>query len=166
VAGHLIECSTYTTGANFAGFDKYTTEQLLDLGLPIAEIDFRGACIITKADSLRGFVTKDIVTCQFLYELQGNIYLNSDVKADTKEIRIEQESENRVLVTGIKGYPPPPTTKLAIFYNGGFQGEFTINATGYNTEKKYELQEAQIRYKLKADGLLDKFDILEFQRYG
>ncbi|MCJ1396817.1 hypothetical protein MMC11_000007 [Xylographa trunciseda] len=166
IAGHLIECSTYSTGANFAGFDKYPLEDLLDLGLPIAEIDFRGHCIITKAATLPGIVTKDVIICQLLYELQGNIYLNSDVKADISDISVEQESENRVSISGAKGYPPPPTTKLAIFYRGGFQCELNMNATGYATERKYQLQETQIRTKLKQLGVAEDFDTLEFQRCG
>jgi hypothetical protein len=53
------------------------------------------------------------------YELQGDIYLNSDVKADVGQIKVEEVGKNRVKVSGIKGYPPPPTTKLAVFYRGG-----------------------------------------------
>ncbi|MCJ1395916.1 hypothetical protein MMC18_008802 [Xylographa bjoerkii] len=166
IAGHLIECSTYSTGANFAGFDKYPLEDLLDLGLPIAEIDSKGHCIITKAATLPGIVTRDVIICQLLYELQGNIYLNSDVKADISDVSVEQESESRVSISGVKGYPPPPTTKLAIFYRGGFQCELNINATGYATGRKYQLQEAQVRTKLKQLGVSEDFDTLEFQRCG
>jgi hypothetical protein len=166
IAGHLIECSTYSTGANFAGFFKYETAALLNLGLPIAEISANGDCVITKADSLNGYVTTDTVTCQLLYELQGDIYLNSCVKADISQITIKQEAENRVHVSGTQGFPPPPTTKLAVFYRGGYQAEMTINATGYATEKKYDLFEAQVKSKLKEYGALDRFQILEFQRCG
>ncbi|KAF9892613.1 hypothetical protein FE257_001015 [Aspergillus nanangensis] len=166
VGGHLIECSTYVTGANFAGFYKYEIEDLLNLGLPIAEIDAQGHTILTKHDELNGFVTTDTVKCQFLYELQGNIYLNSDVKADLTNTRIVEQSRNRVHVSGIKGSPPPPTTKLAVFYRGGYQCEGTFNATGYATAKKWDLQEAQMRSKLQEWGLLDQFDVLDFQRVG
>ena len=166
IAGHLIECSTYVTGANFAGFYGYDINHLLNLGLPIVEIDSKGECTITKHEALPGIVTEDTVRCQLLYELQGNMYLNSDVKADITHIQVKEESKNRVRVRGVKGYPPPPTTKLAVFYHGGFQCEVTINATGYATAKKYELQEAQIRSKLREWGLLEQFDALDFQRIG
>lgn len=69
-------------------------------------------------------------------------------------------------VWGIKGAPPPPTTKLAIFYLAGYQSELVINSTGYGTPEKFSLWERTIKYGLKRDGLLDKFDILEFQRIG
>ncbi|KAI1607946.1 hypothetical protein EDD36DRAFT_483399 [Exophiala viscosa] len=166
VAGHLIECSTYSTGGNFAGFYKYSTEDLLDLSPPVAEIDAKGEAVITKAEKLRGYVTKDVITCQLLYELQGDIYLNSCVKADLSEVSVEQESENRVHVKGVRGLPPPPTTKFAVFYQGGYQCEITINATGYATSRKYDLFEAQMESKLEELGVLDKLDVFEFQRVG
>jgi hypothetical protein len=103
LAGHLIECSTYVTGGNFAGFDRYRTEDLLNLACPIAEVDAAGSCIITRHESLRGYVTTDSVKCQLLYELQGNIYLNSDVKADLTDVKVSQLKENRVLVNGVRG---------------------------------------------------------------
>jgi hypothetical protein len=166
VAGHLIECSTYGTGGNFAGFDEYPIENLLNLGCPIAEIDDKGECVITKHESLNGIVTEEVVKCQLLYELQGTIYLNSDVKAEIRDVVVRQAGENRVHVSGARGHPPPPTTKLAVFYKGGFQGEITLNATGYAVDRKYDLQEAQLRSKLDEWGLMKKVDLLEFQRVG
>jgi hypothetical protein len=73
---------------------------------------------------------------------------------------------NRVRVWGIKGAPPPPTTKLAIFYRAGYQSEIVVNATGYGTSEKYDLYERMFKFGLKRKGLLDKFDVLEFQRYA
>lgn len=166
VAGHLIECSSYITGANFAGFFKYDISELLNLGFGIVEVEANGDCVVTKHEALNGFVTADTVKCQFLYELQGNIYLNSDVKADTTNICIEEVGKDRVRVSGTKGHPPPSTTKLAVFYRGGWQCELLLNATGYATTKKFALQEVQIKSKLKEWGLLDKFDILDFQWIG
>lgn len=166
VGGHLIECSTYVTGANFAGFFKYEIQELLNLDLPIVEIDSRGHSVVTKHDALNGIVTEDTVKCQLLYELQGTVYLNSDVKADLSGIFITEQSKNRVHVSGIKGYPPPDTTKLAIFYRGGWQNELLFNASGYATEKKWDLQEAQLRAKLEEWGLTSQFVVLDFQRVG
>jgi hypothetical protein len=71
-----------------------------------------------------------------------------------------------VRLWGIKGAPPPPTTKLAIFYQAGYQSEIVVNATGYGTCSKFDLWERMIRFGLKRLGLLDKFDVLEFQRLG
>ena len=67
---------------------------------------------------------------------------------------------------GIKGGPPPPTTKLAIFYQAGYQSEIVVNATGYATTEKFNLWERIIKFGLKQKGILNSFDILEFQRIG
>lgn len=166
VGGHLIECSTYVTGGNFSGAHKYPVEAFLNIGLPIAEIAKDGGCVVTKHEKLGGFVTADTVKCQLLYELQGNIYLNSDVKADLANIVIEQQSKNRVLISGVKGHPPPPTTKLAVFYRAGYQAELLINATGYATSHKWNIQEAQVREQLRQWGGVEDIDVLDFQRVG
>lgn len=166
IAGHIIECSTYATGANFAGAHRYPMDQLTRPGLPIAEVSANGECVVTKYDALGGIVTADTVKSQLLYEIQGSIFLHSDVKADLTNVQVDQESRDRVHVFSVRGFPPPPTTKLAVFYHGGYQCELLINANGYATDWKYNFQEAQLRYKLAEWNLADKFDVLDFQRVG
>lgn len=167
VAGHLIECSFYVTGGNYAGFDEHGFDELLDPGSGIAEIAADGTCVITKHEALGGLVTEETVKCQLLYELQGNIYLHSDVKADLAGVAVAAVGPHRVRVWGAVGRPPPPTTKLAVFYRGGYQAEHTVNATGYATALKYDLLEAQVRRQLRHWGLgPPAVDVLEFQRVG
>ncbi|KAL3445056.1 DUF1446-domain-containing protein [Aspergillus insuetus] len=165
VAGHLIECSAYVTGGNFSGFDQYDIEDLVEPGFPIAEIDSDGTCIVTKHPGTKGMVTTDTVRCQFLYELQGTVYLNSDVNAYIGGIVVEDVGKDRVRVSGIKGSPPPPTTKLAVFYTGGYEAEILLNATGYGTTQKWDLVEKQIRHFL-PESALEQLETLEFQRIG
>ena len=152
------------TGSNFSGFDEYPQDLFIDLPFGIAEVAVDGTSIITMHDTGRGVVNVDNVKCQFLYELQGSIYLNSDVKADVKDIRIESVGRNRVKLSGMKGHPPPPTTKLAIFYRGGFESQLLLNATGYATAEKWQLYEKQLRYALNAAGVPESaFQLLDFQ---
>ncbi|KAJ6007262.1 hypothetical protein N7540_011238 [Penicillium herquei] len=165
IAGHLIECSAYVTGANFSGFDKYPIESLVLPGFPIAEIQNDGSCVITKHANTQGMVNVDTVRCQFLYELQGDIYLNSDVKAHTDSIEITQIGKDRVHVMGIKGSAPPPTTKLAVFYPGGYQSEILLNATGYATSEKWDLVERQLKALLTEEAR-SALQTLQFQRIG
>lgn len=80
VAGHLIECSGYATGGNFSGFDECADlDMLVDLPFGIAEVDGDGTAVITKHEGTNGLVNEAVVKCQFLYELQGAIYLNSKI---------------------------------------------------------------------------------------
>ncbi|EEH06011.1 conserved hypothetical protein [Histoplasma capsulatum G186AR] len=61
----------------------------------------------------------------------------------------------------------PPTTKLAIFYRGGYESQLLVNATGYGTDKKWKLFEKQMRFGLAQRGYTaDKFHFLEFQVLG
>ncbi|OQV06762.1 hypothetical protein CLAIMM_11289 [Cladophialophora immunda] len=166
IAGHLIQCSAYATAANFAGFDQYDLDLLMDLPFGIAEVDSDGTAVTTKQENTKGIVTVDTIKCQFLYEIQSAIYLNSDVSADTPEICLEDVGTNRVRMSGIIGHPPPLTTKLAVFYDAGYQCQLLANAAGHATEKKWQLFEKQMRYGLKNRGVLDQFDNLEFQVVG
>lgn len=166
VAGHLIECSGYASGGNFCEFFQFPLDKLVDIGFPIAEIDNTGSSVITKHENTRGFITADTLKAQLLYEIQGNLYLHSDSKADLSKVFITEVSKDRVSVTGTKGLPPPPTTKLAVFYRAGWQCEYTLTACGYATAEKFALHEKQIRFRLKEVGQLDQFQVLEFQVYG
>lgn len=163
VTGHLIECSGYATGGNFSGFEGADPKQLIDIGMPIAEIATDGTAVITKHDSLPGVVTREVVACQFLYELQGDVYLNSDVTALLRDIAIDDCGKDRVQVTGIRGTPPPPTTKVACFYLAGYQAEYMIAMTGSNNRAKAELFRRQVAHRLQGvDGIL----VHDVQEYG
>ncbi|KAF5544600.1 DUF1446 domain-containing protein [Fusarium mexicanum] len=165
VAGHLIECSAYVTGGNFAGFDAFDLENFVDPGFPIAEIAQDGSCVITKHEGTGGMVTVDTCKSQLVYELQGDVYINSDVKAYLGDIEMDQVGQDRVRVHGVRGAPPPDTTKLALFYKGGYEMQALFNATGHNFEQKFALLEKQVRFHL-GEERLSHLDFLEFQRIG
>lgn len=166
IAGHLIECSSYVTGANFCDFNRYPQETFIDLPFGIAEIAGDGSTVITKHEGTNGLVNVDTARCQFLYELQGSVYLNSDVTAHIADIIIEDVGKDRVRLSNVKGSPPPPTTKLAIFYNGGYEVQILLNAAGYATAEKWALMERQYRFGLQQRGTLEKFQLLDFQILG
>lgn len=166
LAGHIIECSAYASGSNFSGFNRFPLETFIDSGFPIAELERDGSCVITKHEGTGGMVTEETIKCQLLYEIQGNVYLNSDVKAILDDVKIHQEGKDRVRFSNIKGRPPPPTTKLAIFFQGGYEAQSLANFAGYSSRRKYKLYETQIRQRLKEMNMSDAFDILEFQVVG
>lgn len=107
IAGHLIECSAYVTGGNFSGFDRYSIDTLVEPGFPIAEIHADGSCVITKHSNTGGMVNVDTVRCQFLYELQGNVYLNSDVSANLDNVVVEQVGKDRLVFCQQFSITPP-----------------------------------------------------------
>ncbi|KUL86297.1 hypothetical protein ZTR_08543 [Talaromyces verruculosus] len=161
VAGHLIECGAYVTGANFSGF-KSLPPPLVDLAFPIAEISDDGTCIITKHESHTGHVTKHNTIAQFLYELQGEQYLNPDVVANLHEVSIEEIAPDRVQVQGITGSPPPATTKAMIAAKGGYQAETTFYINGLDIVEKVDMVRNQLQYIFREH----RFKKFSIELYG
>ncbi|CAG8089687.1 unnamed protein product [Penicillium olsonii] len=163
LAGGLVagQCGPYVTGANFSGF-KDMLSQLIDLAFPIAEISRDGTCIITKPEAHAGAVTKHNTISQFLYELQGEQYLNPDVVANLHDICIEEIAPNRVKVHGVTGSPPPPTTKAMIAAKGGYQAEATFYINGLDVSEKVAMMRNQLFHIFK-DHNFSKFSI---EMYG
>lgn len=164
VAGHLIECSNYVTGGNFSGFRSLENAGWDDIGYPIAEISNNGDVVITKQKNSGGVVTIDTCSSQLVYEIQGPYYYNSDVTALLEGLWFEQIGTDRVALHGVKGAPPPPTTKVGITARGGFQAEAYYFLTGLHVKDKARMLEAQLRKGLAPYS--DKFTNLSFGVLG
>ena len=109
----LIECASYVCGGYYSAFkDMLKKGKHLNVGFPIAEVDHKGETILTKERNTGGVIDVGSVTSQLLYEIQGPLYYNSDVTAQLEGIKMDQLGEDRVHVYGVKGLPPPPTTKV------------------------------------------------------
>lgn len=163
IAGHLIECGPYVCGANFSGF-KDLLPNLVDIGFPIAEILDDGSCYITKQPDLGGKVTEANVKAQLLYELQGEMYLNTDVVADIRTVQITTTDELRreVLISGVKGYPPPATTKVMVAALGGYQAETVYYLNGLDISEKAEMMKRQLTNIFQGNN----FSKLSIELYG
>jgi Acyclic terpene utilisation family protein AtuA len=81
------------TGGSFSGFDEYAPDMLVDLPLSIAEIHGDGTVIITKHQHMNGIVTEEVVTCQFLYELQGAICLDCTLSKPLPDENLRSETQ-------------------------------------------------------------------------
>lgn len=162
LAGHCLECGGYVTGGNSSGFLKIGP--YYDLTMGIAEIDRDGVFIVTKRPGTNGVVNANTVRSQILYEIQGNIYLNPDVTADIANILVEDLGNDRVRVSGVRGLPPPDTTKAAITAVAGYQAEAMIFATGLDVEEKFAVHREQIRRYFGKE--LAKFSTFDMTQYG
>ncbi|OQV10588.1 hypothetical protein CLAIMM_14565 [Cladophialophora immunda] len=166
IAGHLIECSTFVTGGYYSRFkDLMKRKQHVNLGLPIVEVDASGDCVITKQKSTGGCVNTETVISQLLYEISGPYYYNSDAVAHLENIKVKQLAEDRVLVTGITGGAPPPTTRLGVTAHGGYQAEFHFTLCGLDIEEKTQMMEDQIRASM-GEEMISRFSMLKFHRHG
>ena len=139
VAGHIIECGAQCTGGNYSFFQE--VPGLEYPGFPIAEMRPDGSFVITKHPGTGGLVSVGTVTAQLLYEIAGPDYPNPDVTARFDSIRLDREGPDRVLVSGIRGEPPPPTTKVCINHFGGFKNSMTFVLAGLDIEEKARLAE-------------------------
>jgi hypothetical protein len=142
VAGHVLECGTQATGGNYAFFEEIPG--LEHLGYPLAEIAEDGTTVVTKHAGTGGAVTVGTVTAQLLYEIQSPRYLNPDVTADFGTIRLTEVGPDRVEISGVKGTPPPETTKVCLNLVGGFRNSMTFLLTGLDIDAKADLVRRQL----------------------
>src|SRR3954453_20666324 len=142
VTGHVLECGAQATGGNYSFFTEIPDNT--HLGFPLAEVDEDGSAVVTKHDGTGGAVTVGTVTAQLLYEIGGPFYLNPDVTANFASIRLEQQAPDRVLISGVRGEPPPPTTKVCLNLLGGFRNSMTFLLTGLDIEAKADLVKHQL----------------------
>ncbi|WP_313406729.1 acyclic terpene utilization AtuA family protein [Aeromicrobium sp.] len=149
VAGHVIECGAQATGGNFSGFRDIDVST--PIGFPIAEIAQDGGVVITKHANTGGAVTVDTVTAQLVYEIQDEHYLNPDVVVDLTTIALAQESTDRVAISGVRGFAPPPTTKVCLNAFGGFRNSVEFVLTGLDIDEKAAWLRRQIESALEAN---------------
>jgi hypothetical protein len=159
VAGHVIECGAQTTGGNYSFFGEIPRPDL-PLGFPIAEVDRDGSSIVTKHPGTGGLVSIGTVTAQLLYEIGGPLYPNPDVVARFDTIALEQVGDDRVLISGVRGDPAPPTTKVAINFEGGFRNKMTFVLTGLNQAEKAGWVRSQLFARLGGEQRFDAVDVV------
>jgi hypothetical protein len=150
VAGHVLECGAQATGGNLSSFDEHPLEQLLHPGFPLAELAADGSCVITKHPGTGGVVDRDTVTAQLLYEITGPRYAGPDVVARFDTIRLADDGPDRVRISGARGEPPPPTTKVCLNALGGHRNEVTFVLTGDRIAEKAAFARAQFEASLPA----------------
>ena len=142
VAGHVLECGAQATGGNYSFFTD--VPGLVHVGFPLAEVAADGSAVITKHDDTGGLVDIGTVTAQLLYEIGPQHYLNADVNADFATIELTQVGPDRVRISGVRGSPPPDTTKVSVNTLGGFRNSMTFLLTGLDIDAKAQLVKSQL----------------------
>lgn len=151
-AGHVIECGAQATGGNYAFFaqDFPDLTACTHPGFPLAEVRSDGSSVITKHPGSGGAVTVGTVTAQLLYEITGARYANPDVTLRVDAIELSDDGADRVLISGVRGEPPPPTLKVSLNTVGGFRNSMTFVLTGLEVDAKAELVRRQLETALTA----------------
>jgi hypothetical protein len=139
LVGHLIECGTQVTGGNFT--DWHDVNGTFDtIGYPVAEVEASGAAVISKAEGTGGLVSVGTVAEQMLYEIgDPQAYIVADVVCDFSAVSVSQLANNRVVVSGAKGYPATNSYKVSVTFNDGWRGGTFFTIYGIDADKKADM---------------------------
>ena len=157
VAGHVLECGAQTTGGNYAFFREIA--DLSHPGFPLAEVAADGSSVITKHPGTGGAVSVGTVTAQLLYEIAAPAYANPDVIARFDTIALDDDGPDRVRISGVRGEPAPPTTKVCLNYLGGFRNSVTFVLTGLDVDAKADLVRRTLFDELGGEEAFDEVDV-------
>jgi hypothetical protein len=144
LVGHILECGPQSTGGVHTDWDKVPGWD--NIGYPIASCRFDGSFVLSKPDKTGGLIVPASVAEQVLYEVgDPAAYILPDVVADFTQVTLEQVGEDRVRVSGARGYPPTAQYKVSATYQDGWRGVATVSIVG---------PEAVAKAQKTADALL------------
>lgn len=149
LVGHLLECGMQITGGYFADPGHKDVPRLAACGYPIAEVDERGNCVITKLADAGGMVTPRTVKEQLMYEVHDPAaYLTPDVTADFSGVTVQEAGRDRVAVANGNGHRRPDKLKVTVGFDGGFLGEAGVSYAGPNATARATLARDILRERL------------------
>jgi Acyclic terpene utilisation family protein AtuA len=164
VAGHIIECGAQTTGGN-SQVDWQSIPDFWDIGYPVIEANEDGTFIVTKHKGTGGRVSVATVTEQLMYEMgDPRNYITPDGIADFTTIQLEQDGENRVRVSGVKGRPATDMYKVSISFSAGFKAAGGLIYAWPDAYAKAKAADAMLRRRLENLGL--NFEEIRSQYVG
>lgn len=164
VAGHILECGGQASGGNLlTGWED--VDNLAEIGFPIVEANPDGTFIVTKHENLGGKVSYETVAEQLVYEIgDPQEYITPDCVADFTSVQLEDQGNNRVKVSGIKGKPETEFYKVSCSFEDGFSAAGSLTYSWPDALKKAKAADKILRKRLELLGL--KFDEIRTELVG
>ncbi|MDE0895715.1 MAG: DUF1446 domain-containing protein [Planctomycetota bacterium] len=151
IAGHMVECGAQCTGGNYTDWKRIPDMAMI--GYPIIEATADGSFTITKHENTGGLIDVSTITHQLCYEMgDPENYLGPDCCADFTSVKLEQDGENRVRVSGAVGSPPPETLKVSISFHEGWKSAGQLTICGPDALAKAKLCAEIVWQRLAFDG--------------
>jgi hypothetical protein len=160
--GHVIECAAACTGGMSSRYAEMPNMGWV--GFPIVEFHRDGSAVVTKVAGTGGRVDQWTVKEHLLYEIADpRHYVMPDGVADFTTLRLVEEGQDRVRMTGMTGRPRPDRLKLVVGYQDGWIGEGMMffpwpDALGRATKARQTLMERFERLGLEAEAI--HFDLV------
>lgn len=166
VAGHILECGAQSSGGNFLG-DWKSIPNMAEIGFPIAEAFPNGDVIVTKHKNTGGKVSFETVAEQLVYEIgDPKNYITPDCIADFTTIKLEDLGEERVLVTGVKGFPETEFYKVSCSYADGYSASASLTYCWPEALTKARAAEQILRKRMENLKLIFEEIRAEFIGYN
>jgi hypothetical protein len=162
IAGHIIECGAQSTGGN-CQVDWQTIPNLWDIGYPIVEAYPDGTFLLTKHTGTGGRINVAGVTEQLMYEMgDPKNYITPDCIADFTSIRLTQDGNDRVRVSGITGSAATDSYKVSISYLSGYKAVGMLIYSWPDAYAKAKAADTVLRRRLQELGLRFENTLTEF----
>ena len=158
LAGHILECGAQATGGLFT--DWRDVPDWDNIGYPVAECAADGSFVIAKPAETGGIVTEATLSEQMLYEIgDPQRYMLPDVVCDFTGVEMRQVGEDRVRVSGARGYPPTDTYKVCANFQDGYRSTGVLTIGGIDAAGKAEkTADAVLKRTRRMFGMLNLGD--------